>query len=125
MLKWRWLTVTGLAMALFGLTSPGQSQRPNRPKGGEPPVGEVSSPALPRAFRPKAYALLNAKVIVAPGEVVDKTNLIIRDGVIAAIGPDESAPPDAIRIDLAGKTVCAGFIDAASSWGFDTSLRRS
>jgi imidazolonepropionase-like amidohydrolase len=110
---------------LIALLASGQafSQRPPRGKADVPAEGP--SPALPRGLRPKAYALLNAKVMVSPSETIEKANIIVREGMIESIGPDIAAPPDAIKIDATGKTICAGFIDALSSWGFDNAVRRS
>ncbi|MBX7103079.1 MAG: amidohydrolase family protein [Gemmataceae bacterium] len=34
-------------------------------------------------------------------------------------------PPDAVRLDLTGKTVHAGFVDCLSQWGFDATVKRS
>jgi imidazolonepropionase-like amidohydrolase len=62
---------------------------------------------------------------VAPGEVLPRANVIIRNGIIVAVGPDAAIPADALRIDLEGKTVSAAFVDALSHWGIDASLRRS
>jgi imidazolonepropionase-like amidohydrolase len=47
------------------------------------------------------------------GEVV-----IIRDGLIEAVGPNVAVPPDAAVIDVAGAHVYPGLIDAYTSLGF-------
>src|SRR5437764_7214265 len=79
----------------------------------------------PRALKPTVFAVTGAKVVVAPGQVLAKATVVIRDGLIEAVGPDIKPPPDALLIDGTGLTVYPGFIDGLSSWGFDLALRRS
>src|SRR5262249_19511231 len=76
-------------------------------------------------LRPTAFAVRDARVVVEPGKVLDKATIVVRDGVIEAVGPDVKVPPDALVIDGKGLTVYPGFVDATSHWGFDTTLRRS
>lgn len=63
---------------------------------------------------PTVRALTNARLVVAPGEVIEKGNLILRDGVIVALGAEAAVPADAEVRDLAGKTIYPGLLDA---WG--------
>ena len=37
---------------------------------------------------PRVHALDNARLVVAPGKVIERGCLVIRDGLIAEIGPD-------------------------------------
>src|SRR5205085_8265842 len=60
-----------------------------------------------------------------PGQVLAKATIVIRDGLIEAVGPDVAAPADALRIDGAGLIVYPGFVDACGHWGYDAALRRS
>ena len=55
----------------------------------------------------------NARIIVGPGRVIENGNIVLRDGRIAAVeaGPAKAAPAGAVRIDGAGMTVIAGYID--------------
>ena len=66
---------------------------------------------------PRAHALTNARLVVAPGRVIEHGCLVVRDGLIAEVGPDVKPPADARVWDLGGKTVYAGFIDAYSRYG--------
>lgn len=66
---------------------------------------------------PTVYALTNARIVVAPGRTIERGTVVIRDGRIAAVGANVSAPSDVYRIDLAGRTVYAGLIDVASELG--------
>jgi imidazolonepropionase-like amidohydrolase len=77
------------------------------------------------ALKPNVFAITNARVFAEPGKVLPKATVVVRDGLIEAVGPDVKAPADAIVIDGEHLTVYPGFVDALSSWGFDGSLRRS
>jgi imidazolonepropionase-like amidohydrolase len=60
-----------------------------------------------------AFALTGARVIVAPGRVVDPGVVVIRGGVIEAVGlvGQTAVPADARVFDLPGKVVHAAFVD--------------
>jgi imidazolonepropionase-like amidohydrolase len=77
------------------------------------------------SLRPTCYAVRDAKVVVEPGTVLSKATVVVRDGLIAAVGADVAVPPDAAVIDGASLTVYPGFIDASTARGFDPALRRS
>jgi len=85
----------------------------------------LSSLQAADALKPRVFAIRDARVVTEPGKVLPRATVIIRDGLIEAVGPDAGVPPDAFSIDGKGLTVYAGFLDALSSWGFDTTLRRS
>ena len=65
-----------------------------------------------RSNVPAVYALVGGDVVVRPGEVIKGATLVVRDGKIAAVGKDAAVPADATVIDVAGKRIYAGFIDA-------------
>src|SRR3954471_2933367 len=67
-----------------------------------------------RENTPAVHALLNARLVLSPGRVIDKGNVIVRDRVIVAVGAagDVSPSADARTWDLSGKTIYAGLIDA-------------
>lgn len=69
------------------------------------------------AERPHVYALTGATVITAPGQRVDGATIVVRDGLIAAVGTGIGVPADAEVIEAEGMTVWAGFIDAYSHLG--------
>ncbi|HEY3350823.1 MAG TPA: amidohydrolase family protein [Thermoanaerobaculia bacterium] len=62
---------------------------------------------------PHVYALVNARVVTAPGKVIEKGTVIVRGGVIAAVGAAGAVaePADAQVMDLEGQTVSPGLID--------------
>jgi len=69
---------------------------------------------LPPGYRPLplgVHALVGAKIVVKPGEAITNGTIIIRDGLIAAVGKDVTPPDDARVWDMKGTTVYAGFID--------------
>jgi imidazolonepropionase-like amidohydrolase len=79
----------------------------------------------PAALRPTVFAIRDARVVTEPGKVLPKATVVLRDGLIEAVGAEVKAPPDALVIEGKGLTVYPGFIDALSQWGFDPALRRS
>jgi imidazolonepropionase-like amidohydrolase len=76
-------------------------------------------------LKPTAYAIRDARVVVEPGTVLPKATVVIRDGLITAVGADVPVPPDAAVTDGKGLTVYPGFLDAGSPRGYDAALRRS
>lgn len=54
----------------------------------------------------------NGKLFTMAGEVIEKGSILIEDGKIVAIGDKVEAPKDAEVIDVQGKLVFPGFIDA-------------
>lgn len=65
------------------------------------------------------HALVGARVVTAPGQVLTNATVVIRNGLIAAVGAG-MAPPSGARVwDLKGLTVYPGFIDASADLGGD------
>lgn len=65
------------------------------------------------------HALVGARVVTAPGQVLDNATVVIRNGLITAVGAG-AAPPAGARVwDLKGLTVYPGFIDAHADLGTD------
>jgi hypothetical protein len=74
-----------------------------------------------RADAPRIHAITGARIVTAPGEVIERGTIVLRDGLIESVGADVAAPPDARVIAAeSGWTVYPAFIDAASSVGLDT-----
>jgi imidazolonepropionase-like amidohydrolase len=72
---------------------------------------------------PRWHAITGARIIVAPGKVIDNGTLVMRDGRITAIGSDIVVPAGARVWKLEGRSVYAGFIDVASLVGVPASMR--
>jgi imidazolonepropionase-like amidohydrolase len=77
------------------------------------------------SLKPAVFAVKNARIVTEAGKVLDKATVVIRDGVIEAVGTNVTPPADALVTDGTGMTVYPGFLDAMSTWGYDNALRRS
>ncbi len=66
---------------------------------------------------PAVFAFTNADIVIKPGEVASGATMVIRKGVIESLGKDISIPADAMVIDLDGKMIYPGFIDAYAAYG--------
>jgi hypothetical protein len=66
------------------------------------------------------WALTNARIETVTKGTIEKGTIVIRDGIIEAVGANATAPGDARVVDLAGRTVYPGFIDLTSSMGLPT-----
>lgn len=58
------------------------------------------------------YAITNARIVTVSGATIDRGTVVIRNGLIAAVGANVNAPPDARVIDGTGLTVYPGLIDS-------------
>jgi imidazolonepropionase-like amidohydrolase len=76
-----------------------------------PVSAQVGSPP------PNSYALTNARIVAAPGRVIERGTVVIRNGRITEVGAQVNAPADVLRMDLNGLTVYPGLIDAAATIG--------
>ena len=65
----------------------------------------------------ETYAITNARVVTVSGPVIGRGTVVIRDGLISAVGPNVAAPADARVIDGTGLTVYPGLIDSNTSLG--------
>jgi hypothetical protein len=64
-----------------------------------------------------AIAIRNAKIVTVSGPVISKGTVVVRNGLIEAVGDNVAAPADAMVIDGEGLTVYPGLIDSLSTWG--------
>jgi len=65
------------------------------------------------------HALVGARVVTSPGQVLDSATVVIRNGVITAVGKNLRPPAGARIWDLKGQTIYPGFIDAHADLGMD------
>lgn len=68
---------------------------------------------------PHVYAIRNARIVPIAGKVLEKGTVVIRDGVIVAVGEAEKVkiPEDATVLEGEKLTVYPGLIDACSTLG--------
>ena len=65
----------------------------------------------------RTYAVTGATVVPAPGQLIDNATIVIRDGLIEAVGAGVSVPPDAVVIRADSLFAYAAFIDGLSHVG--------
>jgi imidazolonepropionase-like amidohydrolase len=62
-------------------------------------------------------AIVNAKIYVKPGQVIENGTLVIDRGKVTAVGAGAKVPAGAKTIDGKGKVVTAGLVDGLSGVG--------
>jgi imidazolonepropionase-like amidohydrolase len=73
--------------------------------------------ALAVAQSHPAVAIHNAKIVTVSGSVIGKGTVVVRNGLIEAVGENVAVPSDAMLVEGEGLTVYPGLIDALSTWG--------
>ncbi len=68
-----------------------------------------------RDATPRVHALVGARVVVSPGQTIENGTIVVRDGLIEAVGAGVTPPADARVWDVKGRTIYAGFIESDSS----------
>jgi imidazolonepropionase-like amidohydrolase len=66
-----------------------------------------------REAGPRVHALTGARIVTAPGRVIEQGALVLRDGLIESVGPaaEVKVPADARVWPSEGKTIYAGFVE--------------
>ena len=77
-----------------------------------------------RADAPYVYAITGARIVPVSGAPVASGTIVIRNGLIDAVGAGITAPADAFVIDGKGLTVYPGLIDMGSSAGLPAQANR-
>ena len=67
--------------------------------------------------RAQSFAITNARIVTVSGTTIEKGTVVVRNGLIDAVGANVRAPADARVIDGTGLTVYPGFIDALTNIG--------
>lgn len=65
----------------------------------------------------RSFVLTNATIITQPGQKIDKGQLLIKNGLIEAVGKTVTIPPNARVIDADSMYIYAGFIEGLSHTG--------
>ena len=76
----------------------------------------ASAPAVLGAQQ-GTWALTNARIETVTKGVIEKGTILVRDGLIIAVGADVMIPADARVIDYAKRTIAPALIDLTSSLG--------
>ncbi len=69
------------------------------------------------AEAPAVIAIRNAKIVPVAGPVIAKGTVVVRNGLIEAVGDNVAVPPEAVVVEGEGLTVYPGLIDALSTVG--------
>lgn len=87
--------------------------------------GTLALAALPALATAQVTAFVGGRIIDGTGQVIERGTLVVRDGRIAAVGPaaTTAVPADAVRVDVAGKTMLPGLINAHGHVAATSGLR--
>ena len=77
----------------------------------------LASPEVPSAPQSKPIALVGGTVHPVSGPDIEKATVLFVDGKIAAVGVDVQLPEGAEKLDVTGKHVYPGLIDAYTDLG--------
>jgi hypothetical protein len=77
----------------------------------------LAAASLTFAQAPGPIALRGARVVTVSGPVLEKGTVLLRNGLIEAVGENVDLPKDAWVVDAQGVTVYPGLIDALSTVG--------
>jgi len=76
-----------------------------------------------RENTPQVHALINAKIVQGLGRIIEKGVVVLRDGVIVAVGAQIAIPADARIWDYSDQTIYPGFIEPYSHLGLPKEKR--
>lgn len=82
-------------------------------------ASEIKADRIPKTKTGGTVLIQNATIIPVTSPTIDRGSILIRDGKIAALGPDVSAPAGVTIIDGTGRFVIPGFVDCHSHLGLD------
>lgn len=82
-------------------------------------LAALGLPFALRADAPNVYAIRGARIITAAGAPIESGTIVVRRGVIDAVGASVVVPPDAVVFDGAGMTVYPGLIDLGNTRAAD------
>ncbi|MGH7730529.1 MAG: amidohydrolase family protein, partial [Candidatus Eiseniibacteriota bacterium] len=63
------------------------------------------------AATPRVHAIVGARIVAAPGQVIERGTLVMRDGILVAVGAGIPIPADARIWEGDSLTVYPGLID--------------
>jgi len=75
--------------------------------------------------RPGQYAFINATIVASPGETISNGVLLVKDRLIEGVGAGLTVPKGYVVIDLKGKYIYPGLIDAYTTYGMPEAPRQA
>jgi imidazolonepropionase-like amidohydrolase len=84
------------------------------------PAQAAAQPRPTQPTQPPAFAITNARVVIAPGRTLERATVLVNRGVIREVGADVDVPAGAWTVDGTGLTVYPGLIDAMTTLGQET-----
>jgi imidazolonepropionase-like amidohydrolase len=72
---------------------------------------------LSAQYEGRTYAITGARLVTVAGDIIENGTIVLRGGLIEALGAEVTPPADAVLIDGDSLTVYPGFIDAYSQAG--------
>ncbi len=94
-------------LSLAAAVAAGCSQQPPAPAQNTAPASLVG-----QATPAEGLVLANARLIDGKGNVIENGSIVAKDGRIVSVSAEAATVPGALVIDLKGKTVMPGLIDA-------------
>ncbi|MBD1393623.1 amidohydrolase family protein [Mucilaginibacter glaciei] len=76
-------------------------------------------------IRPGAYAFTNATIVTSADASIKNGTLLVKDRVIEAVGADVKVPKGYVVVDLKGKFIYPGLIDAYTTYGMPEAPRQA
>src|SRR5580700_4207341 len=77
----------------------------------------------PYDVRPGQYAFINATIVASSGETITNGTLLVKDRMIEGIGAGLAVPQGYVAVDLKGKYIYPGLVDAYSTYGMPEAPR--
>ncbi|MEZ5285235.1 MAG: pyridoxal-phosphate dependent enzyme [Vicinamibacterales bacterium] len=92
-----------------------------------PWLSALAALLIPAAASAQVTAFVGGRVIDGTGQVVENAVLVVRDGRIASVGPAArvNVPAGATRVDVSGKTIVPGLVNAHGHVAATSGLRSS
>ena len=82
-------------------------------------IGLIAGASVAVAAPPAKLALRGARIIPVAGDDIEKGTLLIENGKITAIGANVEIPYDAMEVDVTGKVLFPGLVNAHDARGLD------
>jgi imidazolonepropionase-like amidohydrolase len=82
-----------------------------------PPAVAPAAVAKPAVASGPSFLLRGGRVMTAAGTIHERGDVLVKDGKIAAVGPELTAPEGVSVVDVTGKHVTPGIIDTHSHMG--------